>query len=310
MATSNSYNFTVTRNEVIEFALRKIKVLKRGFTLHAEDISDAAFALNMIIKQWPERSDGAPSLKMWLRKRLKLIFASGQYKYSIPGDHIVETDELVTTTLTAAATATTSLTVASISRITNGDYAGVVNTSGDITWTTVNGVPSGTTVVLTDAVTAANGAVCYFYTTAAVAPLHILGANLVDSGGNEIPMGKFEIGEYWGLSNKDAAGVPANIYVERQRDSLDLYFDQAINDVDYTVNLLAHYPIQDFDATSDNPDFPTQWYRALGYMLALDMAVEYGVPITDDLRDLANGALLIAKGSDPETSDLTFQASE
>ena len=43
----------------------------------------------------------------------------------------------------------------------------------------------------------------------------------------------------------------------------------------------------------DNPDFPIQWFRALGYLLALDLAPEYGVPI-GDLAALAQEAIMIA----------------
>lgn len=309
MATSNSYNFTVDRDQIIYFALRKLTVLKRGQTPAAEDISDAAIALNMIVQQWRERSDGAASMKMWLRKRLKLFFALTQVKYSIPGNNITEVSELATTTLTAAATSTITLTVASISGIASGDYAGIVENSGSITWTTVNGTPSGSTVTLSAAVTAAAiGNKCYFYTIPAVAPVSIIGANLVTPVDQETPLGVFDIGAYWAIGNKNVAGVPGNLYQERTRDGLDIYFDTAINDTDYLVNLLVHYPIQDFDASTDNPDFPKQWFRALGYMLAVDLAPEYGMPL-GDLSTLAADAIAMARGSDPETTDLCFDSS-
>jgi hypothetical protein len=40
-------------------------------------------------------------------------------------------------------------------------------------------------------------------------------------------------------------------------------------------------PFEDFDAATDNPDFPQEWYDAVTYGLATRLAPEYGVPNTE-----------------------------
>ena len=128
MTTSGSYDFsdTVTRDDIIHYGLRKIGVLKRGQTLGADDISDASFALNLIIKQWQDRSDGSPSVKMWLRKRLVLFLQNDQYEYHIganAADHCAEADDLLETTITAAASSGAStLTLALVLAVPYFDF--------------------------------------------------------------------------------------------------------------------------------------------------------------------------------------------
>jgi len=98
MATSGSFDFisTVTRNDIIDFALKKAGIKRKGFALDADQISDAAFALNLILAQMKENSDGAASLKLWLRKRIRIFLQDGkdQYDTSDSTDHIVAEDDL------------------------------------------------------------------------------------------------------------------------------------------------------------------------------------------------------------------------
>ena len=308
MATSGNYNFALTRDEIINTALRKIRVLKRGFTPAAEDISDASLALNGIVAQLREKSDGSPSLKMWTRERVVLFLADGQYKYELGpnGDHAALESDLVETTLTAGVSGTV-LPVASATGIADGDFAGVVNSSGDITWTTVSGAPSGLNVTVAASVTANSGAQAFFYTTKPQNPVRVLQMNQRDSDNQDTPMGFMTMMEYRELGDKDAEGTPINAYVERRRTTKDFYFDQAANDVTYTIRLMVHYPIQSFDATSDNPDFPEQWFRCLYWMLALELAGEYDVQLSQQDMTVASSAILIASRSDPETTDLCFE---
>jgi len=308
MATSGNYNFSLTRDELIRTALRKIKVLKRGFTPAAEDISDASLALNGIVAQLREKSDGAPSLKLWTRKRVVLFLAEDQTTYQLGpnGDHAALESDLVETTLTAAVSGTT-LPVASATGIADADIAGVVNSSGDITWTTVSGAPAGLNVTVADSVTASSGAQAFFYTSKPQNPVRILYMSRRDSDRNDVPMGFMTTEDYWELSDKFAEGTPNEGYVERTRETTDFYFDQAANDVTYTVRLLVNYPIEMFDATDDNPDFPEQWFRCLYWMLALDLAGEYDVQLSQQDMTVASSAIMIATGSDPETSDICFE---
>lgn len=68
MTTSNSTVFDVTRDQLIEGALRMIGALSQGQTPNAVQVSDAAISLNMMIKAW--EADGMP---LW-----------GLAEYSVP----------------------------------------------------------------------------------------------------------------------------------------------------------------------------------------------------------------------------------
>ena len=45
------------------------------------------------------------------------------------------------------------------------------------------------------------------------------------------------------------------------------------------IYLVHQRPFTDFNASTDVPDFPQEWYDAVVYGLAVRLAPEYGVPI-------------------------------
>ena len=316
MATSGSYNFAVTRDDILKFGLRKIGALKRGQTPSAEDISEAAFALNLIIKQWQGRSDGAPSIKMWLRKRIVLFLQDNQNKYSISSsssDHCAAEDDLLeTTTTVAAASGASTLTLSSVTGAADTYYIGLYQDNGIIHWTTINGAPAGLVVTLTDVTTygAAAGNKVYVYSTKVQPPLHLLTQYYRNENGDDWPMSKMSLEEYDLLPDKDVQSTPTGIYYEKQLSAGVVYLDAAAEDARDQIRMTVHYPAQDVDATSDNLDFPDVWLRPLGYMVALDLAPEHDVDIDQGLMALATDAAKIARDSDPENCDLFFESGE
>ena len=315
MATSNSYDFTdtVTRDAIIKFGLRKIGVLKRGQTLSAEDISDASFALNLIIKQWQDRSDGAPSIKMWLRKRLVLFLQNGQNEYHVGSnavDHCADVDDLLETTITAAASSGAStLTLDSVSGADDTYYIGLYQDNGIIHWTTINGAPAGNVVTLTAVTTydAASGNTVYVYSTKVQPPLYLLTQYYRNENGDDWPLGKLSLQEYDLIPDKDEQGTPGSFYYEKALSEGVFYFDSAVEDARDTLRMTVHYPAQDMDSAGDTFDFADVWLRPLGYMLGLDLAPEYGIEIDQGLMLLAQDAAKIARDSDPETTDMSFE---
>lgn len=78
MATSGSYNFTVTRDELIKAAFRLIGVGHRGESVPADEISDASQALNLMIKAW--QADG---LQLWKRSEASVTLSAGTSTYTL-----------------------------------------------------------------------------------------------------------------------------------------------------------------------------------------------------------------------------------
>lgn len=315
MATSGSYNFasTVTRNDIIDFALRKNGAKRRGMALTADEVSEAAFSLNLIVKQWAERSDGAPSLKMWLRKRIRIFLEDGkdQYDTGDSTDHIVAEDDLTTTAMRVAGVATdTAIECDSTTGMTAADQCGIVLDDGTMHWTTIASVTDADTFVIDDQLPsgAAIDNAIYTYTSNAQAPLGVVTSMLRYSNGNETPVAfDMSVEDYDAIFDKTVEGTVAAFYYERQRASGVFYCDVKSDTDLEELRLTVHYPTQDLDAAGDEADFPAQWLRALGWMLCIDMAPEYGIPVDPGWSTSLTEALTIAKGSDPETTDIFFE---
>ena len=284
MASSGSYDFTETRNSVIARAFRIMGVIKSGETLGSQDVTDAAEALNAMVKRWST----TPGMHVWATQEATLFPQAGQVAYALStngADHCTSSYD-ATTLAAVAASGATSLSVASISGIASGDYVGVVLSSGVLHWTTVNGAPSGTTVVLTTGLsgTAASGAAVFAYTSKIVRPLRIPqipGAvrRYSIASAIETPIGPpIARGDYQMLPNKAQTGIINQAFYGPQLNTGYLYLWNPPTTVTDLVKFTFHRPIQDFDAASDNPDLPQEWFDPLTWGLADVLAPEYDVP--------------------------------
>lgn len=75
-----STTFTVTRDQIIQLALRKLGVLELGATPDAETVANASLALNLYIKQ-----TATQGLKIWKVIELVIPMVNGQYIYTLGG---------------------------------------------------------------------------------------------------------------------------------------------------------------------------------------------------------------------------------
>ena len=80
MATSNSTDFSVTRDSIISRALRILGVLPQGVTATATQISEAAESLNGLVKSL--ESDGMP---LWGIKEYSLtpVVSTRSYRMGV-----------------------------------------------------------------------------------------------------------------------------------------------------------------------------------------------------------------------------------
>jgi hypothetical protein len=70
-----------------------------------------------------------------------------------------------------------------------------------------------------------------------------------------------------------------------------------------TCVLVAQLPFDDFDNSTDVPDFPSYWYNALKWLLASDLAYEYGV-------GLAERAMIAKRAEENKQAALSFGSEE
>lgn len=100
----------------------------------------------------------------------------------------------------------------------------------------------------------------------------------------DIPMRIITKQEYNILGNKTSVGNPIQIYYDPRRDVGELHLFPVPSTQDAAqavIKLVYQAPYEDFDASTDNPDFPQEWYDAITYGLACRLAPEYGVAATE-----------------------------
>ena len=296
MASSGSYDFSITRDEIINLALQHVNVIGEGESGTTSQISEASKLLNMIVKL--RAADGMPS---WALKRGYVLPFSGASSINT-NSHVVSAYD--TTTLSAdSAAGDTTLTVTSISGFSNGDQIGIELDDGTVDWTTINGAPGGTTITITDGVTSAasSGNRVYGYTASSERvqkPLRIVSADLLDvSSGTSSTLSTITLEEYYMLSNRTSASVPNMMAYDPNPSSETalntngtIFVWPRFNDGDSVIEFTYQRPFQDFDAATDNPDFPQAFYLPLMLELAAILGIKAGVTI-EERRELRKEAI-------------------
>jgi len=198
MAISNSYNFELNRDQVIKGALRILGVISQGQTPDADQINDAAEALNVLVKAW-----GAEGMPLWAIKEGTITPQQGIATYSLANEEPLKVYQ-----------------------------AWYRNTSSGI----------------------------------------------------DVPMVGLTEHDYERLSNKSQQGTSVQYFYKRLNGSGTMYLYLVPDSVfasQFTVHYLYQRPFADFDSSTDTPDFPQEWIRALKYGLADEISMEYGYPIRD-----------------------------
>lgn len=231
--TSGLTTFSVTRDDIIKGALRKIGVVAQGETPTSDQITEASFALNLMVKAW--EADGMP---LWALRTTAIPLTAGVNAYNIGITKTINTDK----------------------------------------------------------------------------PLKVIQAWIRDTTSNvDVPMRILTKQEYAILGNKTTSGKPIQIYYEPLSDYGILHVFPTPASIDATSNqiyITYQRPFEDFNISTDAPDFPQEWYDAVVYGLAVRLAPEYGLPI-DQRRVLAQEALdikLIAMSFGTEEGSIYFQS--
>jgi len=311
MATSGSSDFNLTRDEIVKAAYRKIGAIRSTQTPSDKMIQDGSQALNAMVKHWQGRG-----LHVWTTSEATLFPQPGQVEYTISpvsgSDHV--TSSFVSTTVaTAAADAALTVTVASDTGISDGDYIGIVVDDGSIHWTTVSGAPASDVVTLTDALddSAAVGNHVFAYTSKIVRPLKVVDARWydVDAALESPTITMISRLDYRGLTNKTQSGSTVQIFYDPQLTAGKAYLWHVPSTFEGYVNLTWHRPIEDFDAAGDNPDLPQEWIQTLIFNLAVIMSPEFDVPPQklQLIMQMAAQYLDDMEGWDREEENVDFQ---
>lgn len=308
----SSADFSINRNEIINLAAEIAGVKGIGRVLSYEDLDRFSNLLNLIVKQWMGKSDFAPGLKIWTRKRAYLFpqLNDSQYTLGVDGDHA--TDSYTQTTLSAAeASGQTVLSVTSITGMTVGQYIGIRMTTGTFHWSTISTSGAGTvTIAAALSADASSGATVYFYTSKILYPLEMISIRRKDTDSNETPLSTMSLMDYEeGLLKKNDSGTPTRYLYERGTTDGTLFLDYLVSDTTEVYLLTYLRPIADFDASTDTPDYPMEWYKPLVGQLAMDIATTMGRPVTEEMKLFRDESLAIARNVDAEqnTDDVFFK---
>lgn len=277
MATSGSVDFSLSRDNLIKYALLNVGALPDGGTPTANQYTDGAVFLNMIVKAW--HADGMP---LWALKEGYILPVSDTNNISLGPSGGHATLSYVSTQLSAdSAASDTTLSVDSITGISASDAIGVELDDGSIQWTTVNGSPSGTTVTLATGVTSAASTDnwVYAYTTKIQRPLKILQASRYNvPNSTDTPIHIATQQEWMAWPSKATEGVVIGLHYDPQLTNGVARIYQRFQDGKDIIKIWFQRPFEDFDATGDTPDFPQEWYMALVWMLSWALSPGYAIP--------------------------------
>ena len=282
MSTSGSVDFSTSRDTIIKMAYQHIQYIGEGDTPDSTQVTEAALLLNMIVKA--RMADGMP---LWSLKTGYVLPTTGVSSIALGSTDNAVSAYNTTTTSAAASAGASSIVVTSATGFTNGYAIGIELSDSTMQWTTINGVPSGTTIPLTATLTGAvaSGANVYVYAQAnrIVRPLRVIGAysyNAVDN--TRFPITVITYDQYNRLGSPTSPGVSTQVYYDPRRDGYgDLYVYPRFLSGDRLIQIRYHRPYEDFDTATDEPDFPQEWYLPLMMELAAFLGPKAGLSLDE-----------------------------
>lgn len=305
MATSNSTDFTQTRDQIISDALISIGALGLGETVSTNDLNFCSNMLNKLIKAWEGQG-----INLWTEVESTLFLTPSQNEYVITttGDRAGDNTKNTTLSISAASSAT-SLTLGSTSGMTAADVIGIVLDSGSIHFTTIVSVDSSTAVTIASglASAAASGNNVFTYTTRTDRPLHITSARFRDASFTDRPIRMVGRTEFMQIATKSSTGKANIAYYSPGVSTAKLYVWPTPDSSSDTIKLSYIRRIQDFDAGTDTPDLPQEWLLTLTLNLAVIIAPAYGKSLSKtnpDLLMLAQTSLLEMQLWDAEEASI------
>ncbi len=306
MSTSGSVNFTMNRDEIITDVLEDIGALGAGETPVYDDVTTCARKLNMMVKAWM-----AQGIHLWAMKEATLFLADGTKSYSLGATGTHCTNTYVHTTLsTDEAISSTSLGITSFTGMSASDNIGIVLDDGTIHWTTISGAPGLTTTIATGLASAAtSGNVVFAYTSKINRPQRITSAYRRTIDNYDAPIKILSREEYADLPSKFSEGKTLQAFYDPQLTNGVLYAWPVPDLATDVIRFWYERVLEDFDAVTDNPDFPIEWAEAICAGLTYRVARKYGATPSQiaGYKNDADEKLQIALGFDRETALVSFQ---
>lgn len=277
MATSGSTDYSVSRNDIINTALRRIGRLDPNVTPNSADVDTCAEALNELLKSWAAAFMGR---QLYTIKRGFLFLQPSKTEYLVgpSGDQATASY----TEVAAQSTVSSNKIVLPNSAWAAGQYIGMLNTDSESQWTTIASVSNSTTAVLTNTLTAtvSTSGVVFVYTDKLERPLNISHIALAHHEGNDEEVSYMSKEKYNNIYTKTQTGDPTRYHYEPLLTNGKVSLNYQATDFQDILKFDYQRPFEDFDAATDNPDLPQELIRALKWNLASEIGIEFGIPRT------------------------------
>lgn len=284
MALSNSTDFTMSVEKVIQLALRKIGIAKQDSPTTLRQFLDPAMdELNILLKHWHN-----VGLQLWKLVELKIVSVEHKHVYPLGANTVALSVYSVTKRsqiFVAAANAASTIDVtATAGDITSGMLIDVHLSDGTVHSTTVSGTPSvisgGLRVTLTAALDAAAdiGAQVVVWNTENRIPLRIIGGwsrTLSSTYDTDVPMRMLSKEDWAAIASKRVEGMPTHLWYDRQQAAGYIHVWPESDDNTRELHFQAAMPIDDIDSSSNSIDVRPDMLKALIYTLASDLADSY-----------------------------------
>lgn len=316
-ATSGNYAFSPSADRLIKGSLRLCSAINEEETPGASMALTTLEALNGMVKGWQ-----GSGIHVWSEEKCILFTQAGQSRYQFGAgspDQACLFENFTQTALSGVALAGAgTITLASVSGLGSGDAIGVQLDAGTNFWTTISGAPVGLVVTLAQALPtqASSGALVFSYDVPLMRPLRVpAGRRMLYSSGIQTPMIVMSRLDYDFMPNPSNTGVFTQFFYDPKTGNQSYITPMGIVNLwptpgDYTnaFRFVAQRPIQDFTNLSNLPDFPAEWYAALRWNLAVEIAPEYDVPAErfDRLKLQADKWFTMASQWDREPESYLF----
>ena len=285
MTTSGSTTFNPTTYAILKRSLRMVGAYATTDEPRPEQLTDALEVMNMMLKSWQVDNF------LWLRLPCTLFLNKGQTSYNLTDatgfSHCV-TAYTQTTLAATAATGAGTLSLTSSAGMADGDYIGVASDNGVIEWFAATFAGNIATLSGVTTANASSGNVVYSHTTASQIkrPTRIFQANrkLYDSvaeNGIEIPLMITGRDDYMILPNKTVQSKTTQVYYDPQLVTGILYVWPTADTPKDKIKMVIDRPIQDMLTDTDTYDVPQEWLDCICYGLAVRLAPEYGISISE-----------------------------
>ena len=222
---------------------------------------------------------------IFLRTESILFLQPDIQSYALTTDEITDEIKAETTLSADEASGQTVLSITSTTGMTNADRIGVKLDDNTIHWSTVTVDSSTQGTIATGLASAASSSnKVYAYTTKSDKPNKIQFAFRRDINDFDTEVTLVGEKEYRRQSNKKSDGPPVEVWFNPQGNQatakLWVWPDNGGKNWDKLVLIGQVYP-DDFDASSNTPDFPKEWGLALIWGLTAEIGPGYGLTIRE-----------------------------